>query len=110
MVPGSGVTPKWVLTLLTGLCPTTSRFFAEQRGGQQFRGWGPGMYATAATLDAIRALTWVYIAAHVKSKPKMPDSYPLPQAKTTQAAKPGSFAFIATAGLTALKRRKALGL
>lgn len=102
------MTPKWVLTLLTGLDPYDSRFYAEKRGGQEFRGWDPDRYATAATVDAVRALTWVYVAAHVKRKPKLPDPFPTPKAKTKKADKPGSFAHTAFSLLSAAKQRKEL--
>ena len=107
LVPGSGLTPLYLLTLIRGL-PEGSRFNAERRGGPQFRGWDSGRYATVAIVNALRGLQYTYVAAHSKSKPKPPEPFPIPD-NTVRRRKhgPGSFAFIAAQKLAASKREKA---
>lgn len=93
LVPGSNVTPRWVFVLIKGL-PIDSRFMAEVRGGQQFRGWDEGRYITAAIVDAVRALQYTYVAAHTERKPKALSPYPVPKKAVKPAErtyKPGSF-------------------
>lgn len=107
-LPESRLSPRFVISLIKGL-PIESAFVAERRGGQQFRGWDESRYALVATVNAIRALQYTYVAAHSKTKPKTPDPFPIPERKTTQAEKPGSFAFIAAAKLAAAKKRKVGG-
>jgi hypothetical protein len=107
-VPEAHLTPLYVFTLIKGL-NYDSAFVAERRGGQQFRGWNESRYAAVATVNAVRALQYTYVAANSKSKPKPPDSFPIPERQTKQVDKPGSFAFIAAAKLAAAKKRKAGG-
>ncbi len=101
------VSPRWVLALIKNL-PLGSRFFAERRGGQQFRGWDESRYAMVAVVNAVRALQYTYVAAHSKSKPPPPEPFPIPD-KTIRKkqAGPGSFAFIAAAKLAVAKKAKA---
>lgn len=107
LVPGSGVTPRWVLVLVRGL-PIGSRFYAERRGGQQFRGWDETQYIRAETVNTLRAVQYVITAANSEKKPKLPKPFPVPELSRGQRAdKPGSFAFIAKAKLAAAKSRKA---
>lgn len=95
LVPGSRLTPRMALVLISGL-PEGSRFVAEQRGGPQFRGWDSGRYALAATVNAVRALQWTYVAAHSKSKPKVPDPFPVPDSTVRKRATgPNTFAAMA---------------
>jgi hypothetical protein len=105
LVPGSGLTPLYLLTLIRGL-PEGSRFNAERRGGPQFRGWDSGLYATVAIVNALRGLQYTYVAAHSKSRPKPPEPFPIPD-NTVRRKKhgPGSFAFIAAQKLGAAKRK-----
>lgn len=101
--PEARLTPLWLLTLLKGL-PEGSRFVAEKRGGQQFRGWDAGRYATVATVNAVRALQWTYVAAHSKSKPKPPDPFPIPESSISKKRKPNSFALIAAKKLAQVRK------
>lgn len=95
----SRLSPMWILVLVRGL-PETSRFVAECRGGQQFRGWDSGRYATVAIVNAVRALQYTYITAHSKSKPKTPDPFPIPDKEIRKHA-PNSFAAMAAAQMGA---------
>lgn len=105
-VPGSRLTPLYVLVLVQGL-PDGSRFYAERRGGPEFRGWDSGRYATVAVVNAVRALQYTYVAAHSKSKPPPPDPFPIPDKQTRRRATgPGSFAFMAAQQIAAAKRKK----
>lgn len=98
-VPESRVTPRWILVLVRGL-PESSRFVAELRGGSQFRGWDASRYAAVATVNAVRALQYTYVAAHSKSKPKPPEPFPIPdRAERRRASGPNTFAAIAAAAL-----------
>ena len=102
----SGLSPRWLLTHIINL-PVSSRFYAEQQGGQQFRGWDESRYALVATVNAIRALQYTYIASKSKKRPKVPDMFPVPEAKVKVRKKntgPGSFAFIAAAKLAQSKK------
>jgi hypothetical protein len=92
--------------LIRGL-PETSRFVAEKRGGQEFRGWGTDRYATVAIVNAVRALQWTYVAAHSKQRPPTFEPFPLPDDSLKQA-KPNSFALVAAAKLAAVRKRKAV--
>ena len=99
LVPGSRVSPLWVLVLVRGL-PESSRFVAEVRGGPQFRGWDTSRYALAATVNAVRALQYTYITANSKSKPKVPESFPIPDTTIRKRATgPNTFAAIAAAAM-----------
>ena len=49
---GSGLSPRWVLLHIVQL-PQSSRFYAEKRGGPQFRGWDESRYALAAVVNAV---------------------------------------------------------
>lgn len=100
------LSPRWLLSNILNL-PLGSRFYAEQQGGQQFRGWDESRYALVATVNAIRALQYTYISAHSKKKPKMPDMFPVPEATVKERKKntgPGSFAFIAAVKLAQSKK------
>lgn len=104
LVPESRLTPQLVLVLVRGL-PESSRFVAERRGGQEFRGWDTDRYALAATVNAVRALQWTYIAAHSKSKPKPPDPFPIPDhLKRKKHVGSKSFAAIAAAKMSAARK------
>ena len=101
-----GLSPRWLLSMILNL-PLGSRFYAEQQGGQQFRGWDESRYAMVATVNAIRALQYTYISAHSKKKPKMPEMFPVPEPTVKVRKKntgPGSFAFIAAAKMAKLKK------
>ena len=102
----SNLSPRWLLINILNL-PYGSRFYAEQQGGQQFRGWDESRYAAVATVNAIRALQYTYISANSKRKPKMPEMFPVPEATVKKRKKqtgPGSFAFIAAAKLAKSKK------
>jgi hypothetical protein len=99
------LTPLYLLSLIRGL-PTDCRFNAERRGGQQFRGWDANMYAQAATVNAVRALTYTYVSAHSKSAPKKPESFPIPDTSVRRPKSgPGTFAFIAAQKIAAARRK-----
>lgn len=105
-VPESRLTPLYLLVLIRGL-PEDCRFNAERRGGPEFRGWDVSRYAAVATVNAVRALQYTYVAAHSKNKPKPPDPFPIPDKPGRRKSKgPGSFAFIAAHKLAAAKRKK----
>lgn len=101
--PQARLTPLWLLTLIKGL-PDSSRFAAERRGGQQFRGWDMDRYATVAIVNAVRALQYTYVAAHSKRKPPLPDPFPIPD-QTEQPQKNNTFAVLAAAKLAAARRK-----
>ncbi|UAJ16534.1 tail assembly chaperone [Mycobacterium phage LarryKay] len=106
-LPESRLSPKLALVLIKEL-PVGSRFYAEKRGGKQFRGWDESRYALVAIVNAVRALQYTYVAAHSKSKPKPPDPFPTPQrTKARQIRKAGSFAWMAAKQIAAARKRKA---
>lgn len=108
-VPDSGVTPRWLLVLISEL-DTKSRYVAELNGGQQFRGWDIDRWANVFSLETLRAIQWIYTAAHVDKKPALPKPFPVPRDERPQDKtpdKPGSFAFIAKSHLASVKKRKA---
>lgn len=97
--PGSTLSPQWVFVLIRGL-PESSRFVAEQRGGPQFRGWSVDRYAAAATVNAVRAMQYTYVAANSKTKPKPPDPFPVPDTQVRKRSTgPNSFTAIAAAAM-----------
>lgn len=105
-VPESRLTPLFLLTLIRGL-PEGSRFNAERRGGQEFRGWDAGRYASVATVNAVRALQYTYVAAHSKNRPKAPEPFPIPDKRVRRKnTGPGSFAYMAAQKLSAAKKLK----
>lgn len=107
--PEAPLTPLYLLTLIRGL-PEGSRFNAERRGGQEFRGWDMSRYATVAIVNAVRGLQWTYVSAHSKSKPKPPEPFPIPDKKVRRKnTGPGSFAFIAAQQIAAARRQKGEG-
>ena len=75
--PERPLTPLYLLVLIKGL-PMECRFNAERRGGQEFRGWDMSRYAAVATVNAVKALQYTYIAAHSKNRPKPPEPFPMP--------------------------------
>lgn len=90
-----------------------SAFIAEARGGQEFRHWGRSLYQLVALTDAVRALSYLFVLANIDPKapkPKPPEPSPCPDQLTTKKQDaPGSFAFIAKAGIAAAKRRRENG-
>lgn len=52
--PGSGVTPRHVLSLV-GQLPAESAFGASVRGGAEFRPWSPQLYVLAAIANLLNA-------------------------------------------------------
>lgn len=105
------LSPRFVLAHIKHL-PIGSAFYAEVRGGQQFRGWDEDRYMQAAFMNAIRMLIHVTVLCHIdpqKSKPKPPESWPIPDGKPKQADKPGSFAFMARDLAAKAKKRKEAG-
>jgi len=52
--PGSGVTPRHVLSLV-GQLPSESAFGASVRGGPEFRAWSPQMHVLAAIANLLNA-------------------------------------------------------
>lgn len=105
----SGVTPRWLLVLIGGL-GSKSRYAAELNGGQQFRGWDLDRCVSVYSLETLRAIQWLYTAAHVERKPQFPKPFPIPRdrrPKEKTPDKPGSFAFIAKSRLASVKKRKA---
>lgn len=106
------LTPRFVIAHIKYL-PMGSAFIAEQRGGQQFRGWDQSQYMTATLIDAVRTLTYAFVLAHVdpdKTRPKPPAQYPVPDKVKVQTAEdPGSFSFIVKMHLAAIKKKKREG-
>jgi hypothetical protein len=89
------LSPRSLLVLIKHL-PVTGRFYSEQRGGQQFRGWDESRYAMVATVNAIRALQYTYVAANSKRRPKQPEMFPIPEQKVRKRSTgPGSFIYMA---------------
>lgn len=104
-VPESRLTPLFLLVLIRGL-PEDCRFNAERRGGQEFRGWDAGRYAAVASVNAVRALQYTYVAAHSKSRPKAPEPFPIPDKRVRRKnTGPGSFAYMAAQRLAAKKSK-----
>ena len=95
--------------------PIESAFSAEQRGGQEFRGWGPDRYMAARRIDLASIGNWMFLSAHrgPESKdPEPPEMYPTPDGikpKKANTDKPGSFGSIAKFLLAKAKKRKAGG-
>jgi hypothetical protein len=105
-LPDSRLTPLYLLVLIRGL-PESSRFVAERRGGPEFRGWDASRYAAVATVNAVRALQYTYVAAHSKNKPKAPEPFPVPDKRVRKRDKgPGSFAFIAAQTMAAARKNR----
>ena len=88
------MSPRWLLTLITQL-PAGSRFYAQRRGGPQFRGWDESRYALVAAVNAIRSLQYTYVSAHSKRRPTPPKPMPIPDDARRKKDTPGSFAHTA---------------
>lgn len=102
----------WVLNLITQL-PTSGRFYAEKRGGIQYRDWDPQTYATAAMVTAIRALQYTYILSKTdpkkRSRVPVPEPYPIPETSIRsqrKKTKPGSFRSVVTAAFSAARKKR----
>jgi hypothetical protein len=95
--------------------PIESAFVAQQRGGDQFRGWGQDRYMMARLIDQTAIGNWMFLSANSDPdgrKPEMPDPFSLPddiERKKKLQDKPGSFAFITKTLLAKAKKRKAAG-
>ncbi|AMB18514.1 tail assembly chaperone [Mycobacterium phage NaSiaTalie] len=104
------LSPRFVLALVLCL-PKDGAFYAERRGGQQYRGWDEDRYALADIYDAVQAGNHLFMMAHRdpnKPKPKAPKAYPRPDdMKPKDAApKPGSFAAMVVAAKKAARERR----
>ncbi|AEL17858.1 tail assembly chaperone [Mycobacterium phage Trixie] len=104
------ISPRFVLALVLCL-PRDGAFFAERRGGQQYRGWDEDRYALADIYDAIQAGNHMFMMANrdpSKPKPKAPKSYPRPDDDKTknEAPKPGSFAAMIVAAKKAAREKR----
>lgn len=103
------MSPAWVMAHVRNL-PVSSATMAELRGGQEFRGWDESRYQYAATVDAIRALTHVFILAHTDKnakKPKLPEPWPIPDRRVrAERSKTGVFAQMAAAQMAASRKLK----
>ncbi|AMS00924.1 tail assembly chaperone [Mycobacterium phage Loser] len=104
------ISPRFVLALVLCL-PKDGAFYAERRGGQQYRGWDGQLNALADIYDVIQAGNHLFMLAHRdpnKAKPKAPQPYPRPDdIKTKDAApKPGSFAAMVVAAKKAARERR----
>ncbi|QNL30382.1 tail assembly chaperone [Mycobacterium phage SuperCallie99] len=104
------ISPRFVLALVLCL-PKDGAFYAERRGGQQYRGWDEDRYGLADIYDAIQAGNHILMLANRdpnKPKPQAPKPYPRPEdtEKKTAAPKPGSFAAMVVAAKKATRERK----
>lgn len=104
------LSPRFVLALVLCL-PKDGAFYAERRGGQQYRGWDEDRYALADIYDAVQAGNHLFIMAHRdpnKPKPQAPKAYPRPDdlAPKQAAPKPGSFAAMVVAAKKAARERR----
>ena len=105
------LSPRYVLSLITHL-PTDGAFYADRQGGQEFRGWDTDRYALVSLVNAQRAGNHIQLMINRDPKraaPKPPDPFPIPGVdQKSNAPKPGSFAAIAAAMITAQRRKKEL--
>jgi hypothetical protein len=107
------LSPRFVLVHIKHL-PIGSAFVAENRGGQQFRGWDEAQYMTAGLINAVRSLQYVTVLANSdpnKRKPGPPDPYPTPDEGVRRKYRrksdhPGSFGFMAKARLAGVRKLK----
>ncbi|GAB4588740.1 hypothetical protein [Nocardia sp. IFM 10818] len=86
----NGISPRKAWALIVHL-PADSAFAAESRGGPKFRGWDEDRYLRAATVNAIRQLAWITVAAHSKRPPQKPEPIPTPDGDKRKKTKPGGF-------------------
>lgn len=103
------LSPRWVLNLIIGL-PMELEFHAHQRGGKQFRGWNPDMYAQADIATSLRTLVWLYLSAHIdpkkSKKPAEPQPFPIPDSVGKNRKKNGVFARMVGSMISDTRRRK----
>ncbi|ALA11914.1 tail assembly chaperone [Mycobacterium phage Anglerfish] len=110
--PASRLGPIQVLALIKEL-PREGRFWSEKQGGPQFRGWDDQTYTTAALVNEIRALKFMYLLANTSKDKRRrltpPEPFPVPQVKAHKAKKykPGSFGAVAAMRMAASRNRKA---
>ncbi|MEI6001130.1 hypothetical protein H3V53_29295 [Paraburkholderia bengalensis] len=89
--------------------PKTGAFYAERRGGQQYRGWDEDRYALADIYDAVQAGNHILLMANrdpKKPKPKAPKAYPRPDDFEKTTPKPGSFAAMVVAAKKAAREKR----
>lgn len=102
------LSPRFVLALVLCL-PKDGAFYAERRGGQQYRGWTEDRYALADMYDAIQAGNHILLLANrdpKKPKPKAPKPYPRPDDLEKTTPKPGSFAAMVVRAKKAARERR----
>ncbi|AAC18466.2 tail assembly chaperone [Mycobacterium phage Lakes] len=102
------LSPRYVLNLVIHL-PKTGAFYAERRGGQQYRGWDEDRYALADIYDAVQAGNHILLMANrdpKKPKPKAPKAYPRPDDFEKTTPKPGSFAAMVVAAKKAAREKR----
>lgn len=84
---GSGYSPRQLLTLIQHL-PMESRTIAAIRGGDEYRGWGVDRYLSTNILDSINDLTYAFVSANSKRKPKPPRRSWRPDSKPKKTSNP----------------------
>ncbi|QDH47843.1 tail assembly chaperone [Mycobacterium phage Benvolio] len=104
------LTPRFVLALVLCL-PKDGAFYAERRGGQQYRGWDEDRHALADIYDAVQAGNHILMMVNRdpnKPKPKAPKPYPRPDDNKPKdaAPPPGSFAAMVVAAKKAARERR----
>lgn len=105
------LSPRIILALVLNL-PHDGAFYAERRGGPEYRGWDEDRYALVALVNEMKASNYMFATAHSdpkKSKPKAPEPFPTPDSEKQKAApKPGSFAAMLVAAKKAANEKKGL--
>ncbi len=103
------ISPRFVLSLVLCL-PKDGAFYAERRGGQEFRGWDEDRYALANIYDAVQTGNYLFSLVNHnpnRASPKKPSAYPRPDDTKPKNAppKPGSFAAMVVAAKKAERER-----
>lgn len=104
LIPGSGVSPKLILSYIRNM-PMASATAAALRGGDQFRGWDIQTYMLANIVDAVQQNTFAFVSANSKKKPKAPEPVERP-AQKKQKSNPRQNTFAAMARMAYRKKER----
>lgn len=103
-----GSLPPWEAAILLKKLPLESRTVAAAQGGDEFLGWTMDRHLQASVLDAINTLTYVFVSANSKKKPKPPKpvSRPGDAERKREAKQNNPFALTVKATLDKLRGKK----
>jgi len=87
--------------------PLESRTIAAQQGGDEYWGWTTDRHLSASILDALNSLTFAFISANSRKKPKVPKPVPRPgdSERKKEAKQNNPFALMVKSQMDRLRKK-----